>query len=254
MKRLIFLLPLFCLLSCSSPVPTELTLISYNVGNFSKYMENSIPDVAELIKSSGATIVALNELDSCNRRHDSYQVRDLAEAMGSWDYHFAAAFPYKGGSYGNGVVTCDKVVRREVVNLAREDGKEPRVVAVVETDKCVLGSVHLDFKGEIAALSQAEATTEWFKAEYGHSTKPVFLCGDFNHEPGSDVLALIEKNWQVISAEEFTYPTEAPCKCIDFICVLKDATPVRVLSSEIMTEATERLSDHFPVKAVVSFQ
>lgn len=253
MKRLIFLIPLFCILACNRNTSTELTLISYNVGNFSKYMENSIPDVAGLIASSGASIVALNELDSCNRRHDAFQAKDLAEAIGDWDYHFAAAFPYKGGSYGNAVVTSDKVLRRDIVNLAREDGKEPRVVAVVETDKCVLGSVHIDFRGEIAPSSQVETATEWFKSRYGHYSKPVFLCGDFNHEPGSDILAQVEKDWTLISGEDFTYPTEDPCKCIDFICVLKDAVPVHTVSWEVMTEGTELYSDHFPVKAVVSF-
>lgn len=253
MKRIFFLLPLLCLFACSRTESSEITLVSYNVGNFSKYKENSLPDIAELIMSTGATIVALNELDSCNRRHDAYQAKDLAEALGNWDYHFAAAFPYKGGAYGNAVVTSDKVIRREVVNLAREDGKEPRVVAVVETDKCVLGSIHIDFKGEVAPTSQVERTTEWFKSEYGHSSKPVFLCGDFNHEPGSDILEQIEEDWTLISGEDYTYPTDAPCKCIDFICTLKDAAPVRVLSSEVLTEGTETLSDHFPVKAVVSF-
>lgn len=212
-----------------------------------------MPDIAEVIASSGASVVALNELDSCNRRHEEYQARDLAEKLGGWNYHFASAFPYKGGGYGNGVVTSDNVIRRDAISLSREDGKEPRVVTVVETDRYVLGSVHFDFAGQEAAPRQVEQATEWFKAEYGHSSKPVFLCGDFNHEPGSNVLHQIEKDWDMLSGEDFTYPTDAPCKCIDFICSLKDAAHVRAISSEVLTDGTKYCSDHFPVKAVVSF-
>jgi endonuclease/exonuclease/phosphatase family metal-dependent hydrolase len=48
-----------------------------------------------------------------------------------------------------------------------------------------------------------------------------------------------------------TYSTKNPRKCIDYVFAYKDAAPVEVVSSEVLTSGTETLSDHFPVKVVV---
>ena len=78
MNKFAFLLPLL-LLSCGkAKEPVTMTLVSYNVGVFSKYEDNTVPQVADLIRGTGASLVALNELDSCNRRHATYQLKELA--------------------------------------------------------------------------------------------------------------------------------------------------------------------------------
>ena len=86
------------------------TVMTYNVGAFGKYTKSSVKAVAKIIRASGADIVGLNETDSCNIRHNTFQVKDLAKRLG-WDYSFARALRFGGGSYGNGVVSsyvgCD---------------------------------------------------------------------------------------------------------------------------------------------------
>jgi endonuclease/exonuclease/phosphatase family metal-dependent hydrolase len=59
--------------------------------------------------------------------------------------------------------------------------------------------------------------------------------------------------WTQLSGTDFTYSTTSPRKCIDFVFAYKDAVPVEVISSEVLTEGTATLSDHFPVKVVVKF-
>ena len=184
-----------------------MTLLSYNVGVFSKYEDDTTPQVAELIRQSGASLVALNELDSCNRRHAAYQLKELAAQLGDWPFQFASAFPHAGGAYGNGVVSHDKVISRYKVHLPKSDGSEPRSVAVVETDRCVFASVHLDYVGENSQRVQVEALNDWFKAVYAGAKKPVFLCGDFNAEPDSDTLRLMREGWTQLSGTAFTYST-----------------------------------------------
>ena len=72
-----FLLLPVLLLSCGkSKEPATMTLLTYNVGVFSKYEDDTTPQVAELIRNTGASLVALNELDSCNRRHASTSSRN----------------------------------------------------------------------------------------------------------------------------------------------------------------------------------
>jgi endonuclease/exonuclease/phosphatase family metal-dependent hydrolase len=251
MKRLIPIILLLGLLSCESR--QTVTLISYNVGAFSKYMDNSTGGVAQLILDNGATYVALNELDSCNRRHANYQLADLAAGLGDWSYHFASAFPYAGGGYGNGVVTSKPIQNGYSVILPKGDGSEQRSVAVVETPDCVFASLHLDHKGETAAYEQMKVVNEWFTGRYSGSKKPVFLCGDFNVTPDSEVIELAKTCWTQLSGVDFTHSTTRPRHCIDFVFALTAAAPVKVLESVVLTEGTAELSDHFPVKVTVEY-
>ena len=226
-----FLLPVL-LLSCGkSKEPVTMTLLSYNVGVFSKYEDDTTPQVAELI----------------------YQLKELAAQLGDWSFQFASAFPYAGGAYGNGVVSRDKVLSRYKVHLPKSDGSEPRSIAVVETDRCVFASVHLDYVGENSQRDQVEALNDWFKAVYGGAKKPVFLCGDFNAEPDSEAIQMMREGWTRLSGTDFTYSTKNPRKCIDYVFAYKAAAPVEVVSSEVLTDGTESFSDHFPVKVVVKF-
>ena len=253
-KPVTFFLLALALLSCGkTKEPVKMTLLSYNVGVFSKYEDDTTPQVADVIRSSGATLVALNELDSCNRRHAAFQLKELAKTLGDWPFQFASAFPYAGGAYGNGVLSRDKVISRYKVHLPKSDGSEPRSVAVVETDRCVFASVHLDYVGENSQRDQVQALNEWFKAVYGGAKKPVFLCGDFNAEPDSETIRLMREGWTQLSKVDFTYSTQNPRKCIDYVFAYKAATPVEVISSEVLTAGTESYSDHFPVKVVVKF-
>lgn len=251
MKRLFPIILLLGLLSCESR--HTVTLISYNVGAFSKYMDNSTGGVAQLILDNGATYVALNELDSCNRRHANYQLADLAAGLGDWSYQFASAFPYAGGGYGNGVVTSKPIQNGYSVILPKGDGSEQRSVAVVETPDCVFASLHLDHKGETAAYEQMKVVNEWFTGRYSGSKKPVFLCGDFNVTPDSEVIELAKTCWTQLSGVDFTHSTTHPRHCIDFVFALTAAAPVKVLESVVLTEGTAELSDHFPVKVTVEY-
>ena len=230
-----------------------MTLLSYNVGVFSKYEDNTIPQVADVIRTADASLVALNELDSCNRRHANYQLQDLAGELGDWSFQFASAFPFANGAYGNGVLSRDKVISRYKVHLPKSDGSEPRSIAVVETDRCVFASVHLDYVGENSQRDQVAGLNDWFKSVYGGAKKPVILCGDFNAEPESEAIRLMKEGWTQLSGTDFTYSTKTPRKCIDYIFAYKAAAPVEVVSSEVLTTGTETLSDHFPVKVVVKF-
>ena len=97
------------------------------------------------------------------------------------------------------------------------------------------------------------ALNDWFKAVYTGAKKPVLLCGDFNAEPDSEAIRLMQESWTQLSGTDFTYSTKNPRKCIDYVFAWKEGTPVEVLSSQVLTSGTETLSDHFPVKVVVKF-
>lgn len=237
---------------------TTATVMTYNVGAFSKYLEDSTPDIASLILDSGATLAGLNEVDSLNRRHMRDQAADLAAALGAasgtpWYHSFGKAMDYAGGGYGNAVVSREPILCSYTISLPKGDGSEPRSVAVVETAELVYGSVHLDYRGNDAACRQVQVLTDWFEAHYGGCGKPVILGGDMNALPGSAVLQELAAHWEQLSSAEETFSSKNPSKCIDYILALRSAAPVSVISSRVLSDpSTRTASDHLPV--VVTFR
>ena len=77
-------------------------LVAYNVGVFSKYSGDSTMDIASMLLELDADAVAVCELDSCNRRHPTYQLEDFAQALGGWHFRFGSAMKWNGGAYGGG--------------------------------------------------------------------------------------------------------------------------------------------------------
>ena len=241
------------LVSCQNNAGQKtLTVMSYNVGVFSKYQTNSMPGIAQLIRESGAALVGMSELDSCNTRHNAYQVKDLGEML-EWDYLFSRAIPYRGGAYGDGIVSAKPMLAKFCIPLSQGDGAEARSLCVVETEDCVFGATHLDHVSNAAALQQMKEVNEWFAANYAGCKKPVFLCGDLNVYPDSEVIALAQTAWTLISGTNVTFPSRNPNRCIDYIFAFQDAAPVEVVSTRVITEGTADLSDHLPLLVTVKF-
>lgn len=231
-----------------------LTLVSYNVGNFAKYMDDSSPEVVQFLQNVKADAVGFNELDSCNTRHNEYQLKKVAQAMGWADFHFAKALNYAGGSYGDGILTREHIKRTDVIDLPKLDGAETRAVAVVETDRYIFACTHLDHRSAEAQLEQARIINEWFTLAYSGNKKPVFLCGDMNALPDSDTIKRLEECWTRISTTDFSFSTKNPSKCIDYIFFLTAAKPVTVRKTMVCNgKEMVQLSDHFPVMVEVSW-
>lgn len=248
MKRNLVSILLAAALSCGC---STYKVMTYNVGAFGKYSEDSAPEVAAMIKEIGPRAVALNELDSCNSRHGVFQAEHLAECLGGWEYSFGRAMPYAGGAYGNGVVARDRIIKSFTIALPKGDGSEPRSCAVIETPRYVLASVHLDHISGAARVRQAGILNERLVSEYGNSSKPVFLCGDFNDSPGSETLGVLTENWELLSDTSNSYSSLDPHICIDYILVLRNGARVKPLKSEVKEKFrsgdVRHASDHLPV-------
>ena len=233
-------------------------IVSYNVGAFGKYMDSSIPMIADMMKEVGADVVTLNELDSCNRRHGINQAAALADKLG-WQWSFGRAMPYAGGAYGNGVVLPKKakILNEYVIALPKGAGSEPRSVAVVETNEYVIGAVHLDFADEGAAVGQVKVINSWMSEHFKDSRKPVFLCGDMNAVPDSKVIAALLEDWNLLSSNELSFSSTEPDRCIDYIFHYKASAPVNKISAHTMTKFgtgdVTKASDHLPIYVDVRF-
>lgn len=226
-----------------APALQSLDLMTYNV-------RHGTDGIASVVES--ASLAAIQELDSCNRRTPVFQLEELSKAIDGRPFHFARAFPFAGGAYGNGVLSSSEILASYTVALPMADGAEPRSMAVAETANCVFASVHLDHLGRQARLEQARHINNWFEANYSGTSKPVFLCGDFNSKPESEVIGLMKEEWEQLSGTDFTYSSDDPHGCIDYIFSWKGGAPVRVTSSKVVTDAG-LLSDHFPVLVTVEY-
>ena len=233
--------------------------MTYNVGSFSKYMADSSSQVASMISEAGADVVGLNEVDSCNTRHDVDQAAVLARQVGDWQSYFGRAMAYRGGAYGNAVIVPKdtKVIASYVVTLDKGDGSEQRSVAVVETDRYVYGACHLDYATVAAQLAQVKTVNEWFKEKYSGCSKPVFFGGDMNALPDSEAIAALKESWDLLSVTDKTFSSQSPAKCIDYIFHYKSSAPVTVAGSAVMSRFSSasamQTSDHLPVYVDVKF-
>ena len=243
------------------PASETLRLATYNVGVFSKSGTNTTFMVVAMMKELGVCALSMNELDSCNTRHQVFQLKTFAREMGSWDYTYAPALDYKGGWYGIGITSDPKlnIIKRFRLKLSKAGGSEVRALAVNEFQDFVFCSTHLDHKSKDAQLVQAGEITSWVETTFGNSRKPVILCGDFNALPSSETIAYMRKNWTILSPYGFTYPANNPSKCIDYIMVYKNAADrVSLKEAKIATDFKSGdvtvASDHLPVYVDVEFK
>lgn len=257
MKKYIVCIFSLFVIALSAPGQSGVTrLVSYNVGVFSKYQADSMQDIADMMREIGADAVALCELDSCNRRHATFQLKEFAEVMSgtshpAWVYRYGSAMQWAGGSYGTGLVTSADVIDSFEIKIPMGHGYEPRVCVVAETADYVIAAVHLDHSNEDVRMEQAQLITDSLKSRYRRSRKPVFLCGDFNAVPDSPTLGLLSKDWKVLSETAPTYPSDSPRKCIDYIMALKNRAKYELLDTKVCTEFesadVREASDHLPI-------
>ena len=257
MKRIVICLFFLCAVACLpghglGKEKKTLSLVAYNVGVFSKYDDDSMQDIANMMLELGADAVAVCEQDSCNRRHSTYQTKAFAEVLGSeWCYRYGSAMQWAGGSYGTAAVVSQPILDGFDIKIPKGQGYEPRVCVVAETAEYVIAAVHLDHSNEQVRMQQARLVTDELMKRYGRSRKPVFLCGDLNAVPDSQTLSLFSEDWTVLSEPAPTYPSQHPRECIDYILVLNNRARCEALSTAVCTEFetadVREASDHLPV-------
>ena len=232
------------LFACTVP---EYTFMTYNVGAFGKYT-NSTGMIARMVNEFSPDALGLQELDSCNRRHDTYQLADLVDSLAwSGGYEFAKALDFAGGSYGIGCATREREVKNAyTLLLSKFDGAEARALAVLETEDFVYATTHLDNTSENARLGQYSELMHFMDS--CSFEKPVFLCGDFNSAPDSPFMQEVFRRWVRLTGDSYTYDSRNPHICIDYIFALKSpkydfkAEEVRAdFNTGEVTEASDRL-------------
>ncbi len=251
--------------TATSPIAPKaegtMRIMTYNVGVIGKFLtdtftkEDNVKLIADIVREAEADAVCFQELDSCNMRNNYFQLKALAEHIGNdWGYNYTPAINYRGGTYGSGVAAKSQPIKCFKIFIPTIDGWEDRVVAAMEYEDFVVASTHLNY----GQTSQVELINAEMKRLYGDSDKPVFLGGDMNAQPGSEMMLEFEKEWDIISTVT-QRSVQSRMVCIDFILQLNNKAPkAKVVDSHAILQAASGsmkiASDHYPVYVDIKLQ
>lgn len=231
---------------CKGHKPEKaLRIMSYNVRNgIGIDGKTDYERVAKVIKEYGPDVVAVQELDSVTERSHQHDVlKKLAESANRhWVY--APSIEFMSGKYGIGLLSKEKPLCQRSVRLPDIEGKEARVVLLVEFEKYIMCCTHLSLseKERIASAPVIEKAVKELK-----TNKPVFLAGDMNSQAGDKTQEVFMRSFRYLSDETIpTIPSNKPEECIDFIYQYKKiGQQVTVLNKETISDVYG--SDHLPV-------
>lgn len=242
-----YLILLLCMLSWigsaqSEVKNNEIRIMSYNVRNC-RGMDDveSYQQISRVINRCAPTVVAIQELDSATTRSGKrFVLQELATKTGM-NYTYAPAIDFQGGGYGIGILSKEKPVSVKRVSLPGRE--EARMLLICDFGKYVVACSHLSLTPEDQQTS-AGIITEVLKG----INKPVFLAGDMNSEPESDVQKAFSKNFTTLSdPKEMTFPSNGANICIDYIYTFKNKyAPKKASQQKVLTEETVA-SDHLPL-------
>ena len=237
MKKLIVLIVLLLGIALDSLGQNkQLQIMSYNVRHCAGMdLVVDYDRTATVISQQQPDVVALQELDSMTGRSGHRdQLDELASRTG---YHpiFGAAIDFDGGQYGVGILSHEIPLSIRRIPLP---GEEPRVLLVVELEDYVIACTHLDLEE-----AQRMASVPLIVDEAQRWQKPFLLVGDWNDEPGSELLELMTQYFTVLSSDEATYPADKPTECIDYVAAFNGRA--EALESHVIDEP--EASDHRPL-------
>ena len=197
--------------------------------------------------------IAMNEVDWKSKRVGGADTPADIAAITGRHVEYAKAKPYGGGYYGNAVVSKERPLSVERIDLPRGDasGRVKCVLILSEFTNCWFGTAHLDLRANITNQLRSVEIMRGIVAEKAKS-KPVFVTGDWNNEPDSETLKKIREFMTILSDENTRTYTGFRVKpkddevCIDYIAVdSAHAGKVSVVERRVTQGCFA--SDHNPV-------
>ncbi|HVS31143.1 MAG TPA: endonuclease/exonuclease/phosphatase family protein, partial [Thermoanaerobaculia bacterium] len=225
MKSRVLLVILLLGCSSASTPPGEIRVLVYNIhaGRDAAGVDNLVR-VTDLIRSTGADLVLLQEVDRGTTRSGNVDQLARLEELTGLRGVFGKSLDYQGGQYGIAVLSRWPIRAHRIVPLPNEPPQpraggaiEPRIALEIETNGMKVVNTHLDASREETYRLQ----------EVDHLLPAIvsadLIGGDFNAEPQSTVLERVLASglrdaWALCgSGPELTYPDGVPVKRIDYL-------------------------------------
>jgi endonuclease/exonuclease/phosphatase family metal-dependent hydrolase len=223
------------------PADGVLRVLTYNIRNgIGLDGKTDFDRIASVIRSINPHVVALQEVDSVTDRMDGADVLKILAEKTGMHYRYGPAISFQGGKYGNGVLSVEEPIGYSYIPLPGR--QERRSLLKVEFENFILYGTHLNnrFAGD------RHGSVMIIDYEAHGSEKPVILAGDMNDEPGTRTIELLSENWKQLSGNDFTFRSDKPDRCIDYIFGLKiEGIHYEVLQKVVVNEPVA--SDHLPV-------
>ena len=214
--------------------------------------------VADLIRTTEADLVLLQEVDKGTRRSGNVDQLAVIARRAERAGIFGRSLDYDGGQYGIATLARLSFVAHFTESLpvkplqARAGGSHEPRAALVVVARTTLGELtalntHLDAsKEETYRLQEVETVLRLVKSNQ-KSGLAALAGGDFNAEPGSEVHRRILASglrdaWtECGKGTGLTYPADKPVKRIDYVFL---ADPLHCSDARVI-ETT--ISDHRPL-------
>ena len=238
------------LAGCCTPQETAasrpLTMMSFNIrigcglGGAFKLPKGSLghlPQCAEVIKAANPDWVAIQEIDRNSKRVGGVdQTAALAKLCGMKGT-FVKKIPQPGGDYGLAILSKEEPL--SVSKVLMPGSSHTRCLEILEFKDYVVACTHFPLKEEFR-----DRAAEIVRVNLANMGKPVFIAGDFNAYPESNAIAIMKKDFTILSdVTQPTFRADNPTKCIDYIMVdTAHADKVEVLSRKVI--AAPEATDH----------
>ncbi len=208
--------------------------------------------IGRLIESTGADLVALQEIDRLVERTGFVDQADEYGEHAGLTPLFGDFMPYQGGHYGMALLSGLPVI--ESANHRLPDGAEPRTALTARVrlpnsgKELVFAGIHF-YRTEEERMAQARALSDILADETGI----VVLAGDFNSLPESPVMNFLDTDFEIVQKRgpAYTFPADDPVREIDFMFVRPDSS-FEVLEHRVMGERVA--SDHRPIFLVLEIR
>ena len=231
----------------------RIIVLSYNIHHGEGVDQQfDLERIAEVINSESPDVVSLQEVDNKTRRSKGIdQAKELAR-LTNMKYIYGSSMAYKGGEYGNAVLTTLTVKESKIILLPGE----PRSALCVtlkapgkesSAKDFIFVATHLDESKE-PQFKSISLIENLFKSD---ANLPSILAGDLNAVPNSTTMQALEKSWQNATCKAgFTFPAKNPSKQIDYI-LCRPSGNWKVVETRVLDEAVA--SDHRPILTVLDF-
>jgi hypothetical protein len=166
------------------------------------FNEASYQQMADIINTYKPDLVLMRQVDSSTSRSLDIDVPAYVASRTGMYHYFGKAFDYKGGGYGNALLSRFPITDSATISLPPDPalGGEMRSLPVItvqlndkQKHKLVFAGTELDASKEDSRVYQVNSIL----AHLGGSSYPVILGGDFNDNPGSNVFNLLESKFSL---------------------------------------------------------
>jgi endonuclease/exonuclease/phosphatase family metal-dependent hydrolase len=234
------------------PPPVQIRVLSYNI-HYGEGEDDRVDlqRIADVINSVSPDLVGLQEVERGTTRTDGVDQPAVLGQLTGMDHVFGKNIDFRGGGFGNAILSRLPIRSSENVLLPVFDEGEQRGVLVTEVGLPDDGgtvrflATHLDHRDDPAERLESARQVNALIADLGEG--PAILAGDLNDTPGSGPLEILARRWENAAAVELpTFPVDAPEKQIDFILF---SGRWRVVAVTVLAEAVA--SDHRAIFAIL---